>query len=86
MKIKVYETENNERSYLNAVPLGAEESDAPMYSAKYPGLNGLLSPETEEEKLYWLLNKEKESQESGNEPNEDWENVEIFNLVEFLNS
>lgn len=54
-----------------------------MYQAKYPGLNGLLSPETGEEKLYWLLNKERESQENGNEPNEDWENVEIFNLVEF---
>lgn len=86
MKIRVYETENGERSYLNAVPFDEEESEKPMYQARYPGLNGLLSPETEEEKLYWLLNKEKESQESGNAPNEDWENVEIFNLVEFLNN
>ena len=86
MKIKVYETERDGRSYLNAVPLGEEESEIPMYKAECPGLNGLLSPETEEEKLYWLLNKEKESQESGNKPNEDWDNVEIFNLVEFLNS
>lgn len=86
MKIRVYETEIGERSYLNAVPFDEEESEKPMYQARYPGLNGLLSPETEEEKLYWLLNKEKESQENGNEPNEDWENVEIFNLVEFLNS
>lgn len=86
MKIRVYETEIGERSYLNAVPFGEEETENPMYQAKYPGLNGLLSPETEEEKLYWLLNKEKESQENGNEPNENWENVEIFNLVEFLNS
>lgn len=86
MKIKVYETESDGRSYLNAVPFGAEESENPMHQARYPGLNGLLSPETEEEKLYWLLNKEKESQENGNEPNENWENVEIFNLVEFLNS
>ena len=84
MKIRVYETESDGRSYLNAVPLGAGESENPTYKAKYPGLNGLLSPETEEEKLYWLLNKEKESQESGNAPNEDWENVEIFNLVEFM--
>lgn len=86
MKIRVYETESDGRSYLNAVPLGEEESENPTYKAKYPGLNGLLSPETEEEKLYWLLNKEKESQESGNAPNEDWENAEIFNLVKFLNS
>lgn len=86
MKIKVYETESEGRSYLNAVPLGEKDSENPMYKAKYPGLNGLLSPETEEEKLYWLLNKERESQENGNEPNEDWDNVEIFNLVEFLNS
>ncbi len=86
MKIRVYETESDGCSYLNAVPLGAEESENPTYKAKYPGLNGLLSPETEKEMLYWLLNKEKESQESGNEPNEDWDNVEIFNLMEFLNS
>nr|DAT53074.1 MAG TPA: hypothetical protein [Caudoviricetes sp.] len=85
MKIRVYETEIGERSYLNAVPFDEEETENPMYRAKYPGLNGLLSPETEEEKLYWLLNKEKESQESGNTPNEDWDSVEIFNLVEFLN-